>query len=212
MATKYTKGAKRRAKRGRKDAPDGLGLAEVPKRQPNGQLRDRADSPGDPRKTALQARVRQFGGQDTQKGRKAVSDDFCGSQIGFVMKAKCSDIEARALWQTFRAWCMAEDQYRRRYIGQSEHAKGTAIVMVADEMQTDTSLTVDLRDADQRDRDAVRSWMRWQGYLGRLSRDHHRAMHDARLERVELWRDHMPTKRGLVALNALRALHDVVRA
>lgn len=210
MAANYTKGAKRRARKAQRDAPDGLGLAEVPKRQPNGQKRDRSDAPNDPQRTALQARVRRFGGEDTAKGRKALSDDFCGSQIGLVMKATCSDAECKRLWQTFRSWCAAEDQYRRRYIGQSEHPKGAAIAMVPDRMETDSGHTVDLRDADQRDRDAISGWMRWQGHLGHLSREYHRAMVDARLERVDLWRDQKPTRPGLLALDALRALHKIV--
>lgn len=209
MTTKYTKGAKRRAKKARK-ALEGHELAETPKRQPNGQKRQRADAPNDPQKTALQARVRQFGGKDTKTGRKALSDEFCGSQIGLVMKATCGDAECQRLWQTFRAWCAAEDQYRRRYLGQCEHAKGAAIAMVPDRLETDTSHSVDLRDPEQRDRDAVQTWMRWQGNLGKLSRQHMAALHDARLERVVLWRDCEPTARGLVALDALKALHKIV--
>lgn len=212
MATNYTKGAKRKAKKAQRKTMDGLGLAEIPKRQPNGQRRDRSDAPNDPKKTVLQARVRHFGGEDTAKGRSALSDDFCGSQIGLVMKATCSDAECKRLWQTFRSWCAAEDQYRRRYIGQSEHPKGAAIAMVPDRMETDTSHTVDLRDPEQRDRDAISGWMRWQGYLGHLSREHHRAIVDARLERVELWSEQKPTRRGLLALEALRALHVVVES
>lgn len=210
MAANYTKGAKRRAKKARKEL-DGLGLAPTPKREKSGCFVERTRQQADePQKTALQARVRQFGGEDTKKARAALSDDFCGSQIGLVMKATCSDAVAARLWQTFRAWCMAEDQYRRRYLGQTEHAKGAAIAMVPDRMETDTGHTVDLRDRDQRDRDAVNSWMKWQGHLGRLSKQHHRALHDARLERVLLWRDCEPTTRGLIALDALKALHVVV--
>lgn len=208
--TSYSKGAKRRAKRAAR-AMEGFDLQATPKRGKDKcfveRTRQQAD---DPQRTALQARVRHFGGEDTQKGRTALSDDYAGSQIGLVMKSKCSDAECTRLWRTFKAWCAAEDQYRRRYIGQSEHPKGAAIAMVPDRMETDSGHTVDLRDSETRDRDAINGWMKWQGHLGHLSREHHRAMVDARLERVDLWRDRKPTRRGLVALEALRKLHLVV--
>lgn len=190
---------------------EGLDLAETPKRGKDKCFVERTRQQAEePQRTALQARVRHFGGEDTQKGRAALSDDFCGSQIGFVMKAKCSNDEAKRLWQMFRAWCAAEDQYRRRYLGQSEHPKGAAIAMVPDRMETDTGHSVDLRTAEQRDRDAVRAWMQWQGHLGRLGKADRLALQDMRLERVDLWRDKAPTSRGLAALEALRALHLVV--
>lgn len=185
-------------------------LAETPKRQPNGQRRDRADSPKDPRKTALQARCRHFGGEDTKAGRLAMSGQHSGSQIGMVMQAHLSVAKISPLWQTFQSWCAAEATYRRRYIGQSEHPKAPAMAMTRDPVETDASHSVDLRDSDQKDRDAVNNWMRWQGYLGHLSSADQTALHDARLERVELWKDQKATARGVAALTALGRLHQVV--
>ena len=185
-------------------------LAATPKRQPNGQRRNRADNPTDPRKTALQARCRQFGSKDTKQGRLAMSGQHSGSQIGMVMQASLPDKKIGPLWQTFQAWCTAEATYRRRYLGQSEHASAPAMAMTPEPMETDTSHSVDLRDADQKDRDAVNNWMRWQGYLGHLSSADQTALHDARLERVALWQDQKATARGLASLAALGKLHIVV--
>lgn len=185
-------------------------LAATPKRQPNGQHRTRADNPTDPRKTALQARCRHFGGKDTKEGRAAMSGQHSGSQIGMVMQASLPEKKIGPLWQTFQAWTTAEETYRRRYLGQSEHARSPAMAMTPEPMQTDTSHSVDLRDADQKDQDAINNWMRWQGYLGHLSSYEQTALHDARLDRVELWRDQNATLRGMASLAALQALHRVV--
>lgn len=188
-------------------------LAETPKRDRHKCFVDRTrqqDSDGEPRKTALQARVKHFGGEDTIKGRIALSGQHSGSQLGMVMQHTMRPDEIGPLWQTFQAWCMAEDTYRRRYLGQTEHPKGAAIKSVPDPMTTDTGHTVDLRDPEQKDRDAVNRWMQWQGYLGNLSAMEQTALNDARLDRADLWKDRAPTHRGRMALIALKALHVVV--
>lgn len=203
----YSQGAKKRAKKAMAGMPE---LAATPKRQPNGQRRERADAPQDQRKTALQARARHFGNPDTKKGRDALSGQHNGCQMGMVIEAKAGRNEVGPLWRVFSDWCAAEDGYRKRYVGQSEHPKGAAIQMVPDRMETDASHSVDLRDADTKDRDAVNRWMRWQGYLGELAPGYVRVLHDARLERAPIWRDQRPTQRGYDALAALRRLRDAV--
>lgn len=185
-------------------------LAETPRKQPNGRTRRTEDSATDPRKTALQARVMRFGGEDTLKGRIALSGQHSGSQIGLVMQATLKPHEIAPLWQTFQTWCVVEATYRRRYLGQADTPKGATIMTPPEPMETDKSHSVDLRDPDQKDRDAVNRWMQWQGYLGQLSAAYLRVLHDARLERADLWRYQRPTQRGLNAVEALKALHVVV--
>lgn len=202
----YSKSAKRRVKK----QLAGMELAETPKRQPNGQKRRRSDAPNDPTKVVLQARVRHLGGKDTKEGRRDADRTHLSTKIGLVMQYECGQDEVRKLWQVFTGWCAAEDTYRRRYLGASENAKGAAIQMVPDRMETDTGHTVDLRSGEERDRDAVTNWMRWQGHLGALSAAQSTALHDARLERVELWREQAPTHRGMQSLQALRALRKEV--
>lgn len=205
----------KRRKRNREKFEAMAGLPELEVRQPNrpkrgGDGRFTTSTAEDPRKTALQARVNQFGGEDTIKGRIALSGQHSGSQLGMVMQHAMRTDEIGPLWQTFQAWCMAEDTYRRRYLGQTEHPKGAAIKSVPDPMTTDTSHTVDLRDPEQKDRDAVNRWMQWQGYLGNLSAMEQTALHDARLDRADLWKDRQPTTRGRLAMIALKALHVTV--
>jgi len=192
------------------NAVAGFDLPDVPRRQPNGQARQRTEGATDPRKTALQARCRIAGKPDTLKDRLALSGQHSGSQIGLVMQHMLTPRETADLWQTYQAWCTAEATYRRRYLGQGEFAKGASIKAVPERMETDTSHTVDLRTSDEKDADAVTSWMRWQGQLGMIEADQRTALHDARLERAVLWADAAPTQRGIQAVRALQALHLVV--
>jgi len=209
MGKAYTKGAKRRAKKMLAGLPD---IEPIKKRQPNGQHRKRAESPSDPRKTALQARAAHFSGKNTKEAMAAVSGQHISSQLGMVIQAESGDKHVSKVWPTFQAWCMAETSYRRRYLGQGEFAKCASIQMEPDRFEADNGHTVDLRDDEQKDKDAINAWMCWQGYLGHLSATQRSALHNARLERAQLWRDRKPTQRGLYTLEALNALHAVVAA
>lgn len=205
--------ADKRKKRAKRKAAD-IGLPELAPTQKRDAKRCFVDrtrqQTEDPRKTALQARVMRFGGEDTLKGRIALSGQHSGSQIGLVMQATLKPHEIAPLWQTFQTWCVVEATYRRRYLGQADTPKGATIMTPPEPMETDKSHSVDLRDPEQKDRDAVNRWMQWQGYLGHLSAAYQRVLHDARLERADLWRYQRPTQRGLNAVEALQALHVVV--
>ncbi len=206
MTKTYTKGAKLRAKK----ALTGFDLAEVPKRQPNGQHRQRADKPQDPQKTALGARCRLFGIANTPANRKFLSGQHSGSHLGYVMQANCDPQDIPPLWDTWHGFCSALRTYRIRYIGMSATAKGAALQMMPEPMETDPSLTVDLRDSDERDRDAVNAYMRWKGDLWCLSVRERSLLSDAESETgKDLWKDGQATRAGLDTLAALRALHEV---
>ena len=186
-------------------------LAEVGKRQPNGQRRDRAIIPRDPRKTALEARCRIFGVAVTKTNMAALTGQHMSNQIGLVMERECSPSEIPRLWDTWQGFCGAERTYRLRYLGQSGSAKSAAIAMVPDRMETDKSYNVDMRDSDERDRDAVSNWMRWRGYLGHLTGRQQGFIHDAEMERgSDLWANGAPTATGHVTLDALKELAVVV--
>ena len=187
-------------------------LAPTPKRQPNGQHRTRRDAPRDPRRVALGARCLMFGVPDTKTNRDALSGQHSGSQLGWVMQAICPMDQIPRLWGVWQGFQSAERTYRLRYIGQTGTPQGAAIAMVPDRMETDQSMSVDLRDADQRDREAVSNYMRWRGYIGHLT-----APEQGHLHRLfdgcgaAIWADG-PTRVGLATLDALKRLADVVES
>lgn len=189
----------------------GIGLAEIPKRQPNGQARDRAEMPTDPRKTGLEARCRLMGVDATSANMKALTGQHMATPIGQVMERLCADDEIQRLWSTWQGFCAAERTYRVRYLGQTGAPKGAAIAMVPDRIETDQSHSVDLRDSDERDRDAVSAWMQWRGWLMHLSADDQRRIHDAETGAGgALWADAGPTGLGIVTLQSLRRFRSVV--
>ena len=207
--------ARRLAKAG-KLPPGVAALKPIPKRE--AQPRDRegrfSRPPVDPRRETLDSRCRRFGLTPNDDNREIVGSSWMGCDLGFVIEARTSGRDhmhqkARH-WDVFSRWSRAEATYRARYLGQGEQPASAALQMIPDRMETDSSATVDLRTPDERDRDAVSSWMRWQGFLGHLPRESRTVLHCARRgDGPALWRDGEPTPAGLVALDALRDLSDV---
>lgn len=204
----YTKGAKKRRKKARITLP-GCGLAPVPRRtaQPRNREGRFTRPEEDPRRQVLDARCARFGLDPNARNREIVKSPWMGCDMGFVIETRCGDQEAAKLWDVFSRWSRAEATYRARYLGRGEQPAGAALQMVPERIETDPSATVDARTADERDRDAVSSWMRWRGFLGHMSADMQTLLHGARRgDGPPLWLDQKPTPTGLVALEALRHL------
>ena len=206
-----------KVKKQRAGLGDDLALAAIPKRQPNGQKRQRADSPQDPQKTALGARCRMFGVADTMQNRYALSSQHSGCDLGRVMESACEPDEVKRLWSTWQGFCAACRTYRIRILGMTVTAKGVALAMMPEPMETDQSHSVDLRDPETRDRDATNAWIAWQGHLGHLpTRDRTLLQRCEKEESRDLWKDSgkgpAPTPAGLDTLKALRALADIVES
>lgn len=190
----------------------------APIKRPEAQSRDgngRFSRPKeDPMRTALNSRCLRFGLSPNAENREICRSPWMCCDIGFVIEARTSGRDhmhrKSRLWDVFARWCRAEATYRARYLGQVEAPASAALQMVPDAVETDPSATVDTRDQDQRDRDAVNNWMRWQGFLGRLSADARTLLQCARRgDGPPLWRDGQPTDAGLRALVALVELSEV---
>ena len=205
-----SKAAQRRTKKAAQARNmEAFDLAAIPKRSKSGAMRVRAESPRDPRKTALDARCRQMGVSTTTRQRQALRGQMSGSGIGRCIDALCGK-DAPQVWSTWQAYCQAVRTYRLRYFGQTGDPKGATITMEPERIETDQSHSVDLRDQDQRDRDAVRIWMQWHGRLGHLGKEARNAIADALTSDDEgMWDEAKPTKRGHAAVEGLRQLHKV---
>lgn len=192
-----------------KPAPEMPQVAEIPRRRKCGRRREYNEGAKDPRKIALGARCRIFGVKDTPENRKALSGQHNGSQLGMVLHHECRADAIPRLWSTWQGYCTAMRTYRARILNVTGDPANAALQMMPEPMQADDGHTIDTRDAEQRDRDAVNSWMRWHGCIGHLS-----ALHGQTLAGAErgtgktLWRGG-PTKAGLLALAALMALADI---
>lgn len=186
-------------------------LAPIKRRDPQARQNGRfVRQEEDPCITALNARCARLGIAADQKGRDIVKGQHMCCDIGFCLEAICRPDERSKLWDVFHRWTRAEVTYRVRYIGQREQPASAALMMVHDRIETDPSLTVDVRDDDQRDRDAVNGWMRWQGFLGHLPKEQVSILHCARRgDGPALWQDKKPTAFGKLAVEALRGLADI---
>lgn len=161
----------------------------------------------DPRKTALEARERILGICTIGKGRNGALDPLISSPMGCVIHHQSKKQAAARLWAVWQAYCVAERSYRLRYLGQSGHPKGASIQMVSEKVQTEQSPKIDVRTQEEKDAQAVRTWMKWQGLLGMLSTDRASALRQAeRGEGRDLWRSGQPTQYGLWAYQSLLLL------
>lgn len=201
-----SKAERRRHKRAKSALPE---LAPIERKEQH-RVGGRFAKEEDPQKTALEARQRRFGTHDTQKAKDAAQSAYLGAEIGYLIQSECKPDEAARLWDVWQAYGAAERTYRIRYIGTTGEPQGAAIQMVPEQVQADPSMRVDLREPEERDRQAVANWMRWQGLLGQIDKASASALRQA--ERGSgrcLWRDGAPTASGRFALAALRELARV---
>ena len=186
------------------------GLAPVPKKrkQHRGHGGRFSVPTEDAQREALTARCRMLGVTPTKDNRAAAKAAHLGSDMGRVIHHVIPTASERAeLWDVFATWCRAETCYLSRIIGITGSPQGSALQMTPDATETDTSLTVDTRTSDERDRDAVTAWRRWQSYLAEISTRGRLSLQSARRETgPALWLYGRPTRAGMTALAALQEL------
>lgn len=199
----YTKGAKKRAKKARKAMEDACALEPITKRQPNGQKRRNPDPQG----VARRNRERKTG----KEGKDALSPDL-GTDMGCCIDRLASAREHQALVDAWEDLSAAHRNFRLRIIGQTGDPKGAAVEMIHDAMETDPSLRVDLRAAEERDAAAKHRWMEWEARIKALPTPQHkwaiRGALDGFMGEGKLWRGQDPTPTGRVAVDALRKMCD----
>lgn len=166
----------------------------------------------DPRSVVKKARENVIGIPTSKKNHDDLAlQPIMESPLGMVIQSQSKKNEAARLWAVWQAYCIAERTYRIRYLGQSGSAKGAAIQMVPEQVQTNTDASIDLRTQEEKDADAVKRWMRWQGFLGCLSADRASALRQAEKGGGhELWRHGQPTQHGLWAYQSLILLAHFV--
>jgi hypothetical protein len=179
MAKAYTKGAKLRAKKAAQAMPR---LAEVPKKQPNGRTR-RKTGERETQAVALTARARHMG--KPASDAREMDLERLSDGAGMALSLICDPGTAESLWRHYASLTAAEARYHRS-IGKSIHAKTAKIEMMQERFETRPDDQIDLRTQEERDRDAVHQWMRWQGALARIAPHHRTAIFDAYRYHVDL--------------------------
>lgn len=185
---------------------DPMALAPVPKRQPNGQKRRTGEPPATA--TVEAARMRHCAvAQDD------ALDPVLGTDMGRCIRALADSDERRLLIDTWGALSAARRNYKLRIIGQTGEPQNAALPMIHDVMETDPSLTVDLRTAEERDRAAIRAWRAWAEAIAALPlpglKWAIRGALDGFLGEGRLWADGAPTSTGRAAVHALRKICEM---
>jgi hypothetical protein len=158
----------------------------------------------DARKTMTDARIRTTGIID----KAAALDPLNGTEMGLCIGALTSPADRQPLTDAWAALSASWRNYRVQVIGATGNPKCASIAMVPDAMQTDPSLRIDDRTAEERIAAAKRSKAAWDAKINALPAPHYkwalRGALDGFMGEATLWRDGVPTRHGNTAVDALR--------
>lgn len=168
-----------------------------------GSVEQRKEREPDPRVVVLSARIR-AGATNADDASRPIWGEPAGQAIAMT----CDTDEARRLWDTFKRVDAADDAYARRYCGIRRFPNVGKLEYLPETLETRPDDRPDSRTQDEKDRDAVNEWMRWQGLFGRIGRDNHTAVVDAMRQRARLVHAGRVTKSGAAFIAAMRALDD----
>lgn len=161
----------------------------------------------DPREVVLGARARVMCVTQTPDLLWDMISEEPGQAIS--IGATCKD-EARKLWDIFKRYDGADALYFRRIIGRSRFPNVAKLEMLPERMETRDDDRPDDRSEEQKDRDAVKGWMRWQGLLGHMAAHERYAISSAaRGTGSALHKGGKLTTAGQAFVAAMRILREV---
>lgn len=199
MTKAKSKGQKRRIRK--ITLPGG---ESVPQRAAQGHRSDLKQEPAD--LAALRARARRTG-CTVEEARDILASDDMGRCIRSM---RSSNTDRRNLLTTWQAISAAWHNYATRCLSITPGAQSASLPMLPDPMQTDQSLRVDLRSADEKDAAARRVWFDWLEAMLALPADQRHAVRGHLQEyAAPVWcpNNLRPTRSGALAVAALDALH-----
>lgn len=176
MGRAYSKAAKLKAKKALKDE---FALAETPRREKDGNTTRRKRTAElrqerDPARTALQARARQMGVKNWKALRAQALGEAAGQAIYLYVEEEITDAGKRAgiaadMWAAYAGLTNAEARYHRVCLGKSMAAKVAKVEYFPEVIEAKPDEQPDLRDDDEKHRDAKNAWDKWLGHLNELS-------------------------------------------
>jgi hypothetical protein len=185
------------------------------KREPSGQpqrpsVAERAE---EVTQSAIQARLSRAGKDDTPEARKDAMRPLYGDDLGLcIMAVFPSPTTQNHLWGTWQDVCAAKRNWQQRITSTNPSPQSAVIAMLPEPMQADTSHSVDIRTADEKDQAARRVWAYWDDLLSKLLPHQSKAL---RLylegQSAPLWSDAFkcPSSCGIVAARALQELRKL---
>lgn len=175
-----------------------------------GEYRDEAttaprEPQEDPCAVVVAARMR-AGAPNPDEARRPMWGESAGQAI-----AQQAPAEAAELWDTFKRIDAADDAYARRFTGIRRFPNVAKLEMLPDRFETRDDDRPDCRTPEEKDRDAVANWARWQGLLSRLGQDQHAVIVDAMRHRARLMHGGKATVAGKAFVAAMQALDEQYR-
>jgi hypothetical protein len=162
----------------------------------------------DATQAVLTARCHHLGKPPTRDERAKVNAPWLCCELGLAMQyAHGSDACAR-MWSVYQQYRTTLTRYHSVILGRTMTAQGATITMLPERVEATEHHTVDDRTPPERQNDIVRSYMRWQGYLGHMTANDRSLIANA--EDATLWADMAPTTRGAQTVEALARLAKVV--
>ena len=202
----YSKGAKLRAKKAMTPLAQ---LAETPKRKSRGskRMQEIAKNP-EAERTVFDARARHCG--IAPADRSQMRDPALGEAAGRAIYAARSGDQAKKMWDAYAGLTKAEAVYIKTNLGLSIHAKTAKVEYLIEAFEARSDDNPDLRDPDERARDASNRWMRWRGFIGHLGANEQKAIFDVAYGRIEPMDAGLLTASGSRFVAAIERLADVV--
>lgn len=196
--------ARTKAKRRRIKRITLSGGETAPQRPTQGHRTDLYQEPAD--QTALRVRAR-LTGCTMEEARDILASDDMGRCIRAM---RSGNTDRRNLLTTWQAISAAWHNYATRCLSITPGAQSASLPMLPDPMQTDQSLRVDLRSAEEKDAAARRVWFDWLEAMLALPADQRHAVRGHLQEyAAPVWcpNNLRPTRSGALAVAALDALH-----
>ena len=172
-------------------------------------VRERKAKAEDPRKTALDARKRHIG-----KPKGDLSLPIYGHPCGIAIDALADSLsEALVLWDVFDRIDRSDAAYCGRVVGVRRFAKTAKIELMPERMETSADAPpADLRDDDERHRDAQNGWARWVAKLSRLEAPQRKAITGTMRGLIDAVRDGEVTRAGINMVDGLRRISEMERS
>lgn len=148
----------------------GVELAPAPRKKSRGRKRmaeiKREPVDRHPARAALEARARQMG-HDPDKWQ-LMQFQALGEPAGQALFAAHTVEDAVGLWSVYAAYTNAEARFHRVCLGKSMAAKVAKVEFLPEVFEANPDDEPDLRDEDEKHRDAKNNWDRWLGYFNKL--------------------------------------------
>lgn len=197
-------------------------LAPVKKRAAQGKKRmtQLAAQEPDAPKVVLEARARHVGVRPRAETLAAMRSEMLSEPAGQAiwLATGCGQPNAgtgrldaaQRLWRVYARLTAAEYAYQARILGRTAYPKCARIEAMPERFETRADDRPDLRREEERDKDTVNNWMRWQGHIGQLPGDMQTAIWDIVRQRREPVQDAHITMAGDRFVRAVGALVEVV--